>query len=57
MCSFLVFLGSILKMNLLVKEPHSAANVAIIIQIRKSFIQESVSDKDSYNICLQIIHL
>lgn len=42
---------------LLVREPHSAANVAIIIQIRKSFIQESVSDKDSYNICLQIIHL
>ena len=27
------------------------------IQSMKSFIQESVSDKDSYNICLQIIHL
>ena len=42
---------------LLVREPHSAANVAIIIQIWKSFIQESVSDKDSYDICLQIIYL
>ena len=27
------------------------------IKSMKSFIQESVSDKDSYDICLQIIHL